>query len=127
MKKSALISFSTALLVPALALAQNFQPTYINQAIRQGQSWLQIALTVVMALMTLYFLIGVFRYISEKDAAKLKDRRTVMINGLIGLFVAVSVWGIIRIAGNIFGTNGYSAPVEMTCPPGTVAVGNQCV
>lgn len=123
MKKSALASFATMLLVPALALAQQFNPQYAEDVIRTGRSWLSLSLTVIMAIMTLYFLINVFRYISEKDAAKLKDRRTVMINGLIGLFVAVSVWGIVRIFGNLTGTTGYgSTDVNQTCPPGTIPI-----
>ncbi len=124
MKKIALISFGSAF-IPTLALAQNFRPTYVNQVISSGQSWLVTAITVIMALMTLWFLIGVFRYIAEKDPGKLADKRKVMLNGLIGLFVAVSVWGIIRIAGNVLGTN--EAPqYDLTCPPGTVAHGSVC-
>ena len=117
MKKSALISFASGLLVPALALAQSFNPSYPNQVINVGRGWLNTAITVIMVLMTIFFLINVFRYIAEKDAAKLKDRRKTMLSGLIGLFVAVSVWGIIRIAGNTLGTNN-STPVPIVCPPG---------
>lgn len=128
MKKSALASFATMLLVPALALGQSFNPQYAEDVITTGRYWLSLSLTIIMALMTLYFLINVFRYISEKDAAKLKDRRTVMINGLIGLFVAVSVWGIVRIFSNLTGTTYYdSTSVNQTCPPGTVpAAGGGC-
>lgn len=124
MKKSALISFSTALLVPMFAFAQRFD--YVNNVIDQGAGWLDRSITIIMVLMTLWFLISVFRYIAEKDATKLPDRRKVMLNGLIGLFVAVSVWGIIKIAGNIVGTNGNNTPVQLTCPPGTYPIDNTC-
>lgn len=120
MKKSVLATFGTTLLVPALTLAQTFDPTYVDDVISTGRGWLSISLTVIMALMTLWFLISVFRYIAEKDAGKLAEKRKVMINGLIGLFVAVSVWGIVRIFGNLTGTTGYNAQdVDITCPPGT--------
>lgn len=128
MKKTALISFALSLFIPVgLVLAQgSFNPSYPNQVINSGVGWLRTAITVIMVLMTLFFLINVFRYVAEKDPTKLKDRRKAMLAGLIGLFVAVSVWGIIRIAGNTLGTNN-SAPVPLTCPPGTTPVGNTCV
>ena len=124
MKKTALISFSGTMLVPALALAQQFG--YVNNVVDEGAGWLDRSIVIIMVLMTLFFLIGVFRYISEKEAAKLPERRKMMLNGLLGLFIAVSVWGIIKIAGNIVGTNGNNAPVGLTCPPGTYPVGNSC-
>lgn len=126
MKKTALISFSTMLAMPLLALAQNTpNPGYIDGWINAGSRWLSTAITVIMVLMTLWFLINVFRYIAEKDPGKLKDRRTVMINGLIGLFVAVSVWGIISIARTTLGTNNNQAP-GISCPPGTYWDGIRC-
>lgn len=120
MKKIALASFSTALFAPLLVLAQG-QPntTYVDIWIAKAQGWLSMALTIIMILMTLFFLINVFRYVMEKDPGKLADKRKTMISGLIGLFIAVSVWGIINIAGNIFGTRNAVTP-GLTCPPGTV-------
>ncbi len=129
MKKIALTSrlaaFGMALAVPALALAQTWptsttgtaDTTYVDTWLNKGLQWLSQAITVVMVLMTLWFLINVFRYVMEKDAGKLAEKRKVMFNGLIGLFIAVSVWGIIRIAGNVFGTNNAATP-NLVCPPG---------
>ncbi len=115
-KAFSLSAFAATLLVPALALAQNFD--YANKWIDQGLKWLRLSITIIMIVMTLYFLLGVFRYISEKDPTKLKDRRTVVINGLIGLFIAVSVWGIIRLAGTTLGTSSQNGSVDIACPPG---------
>ncbi len=125
MKKSVLLSFSSVLLVPAFVFAQRFRPGYIDSVIDSITGWLSIAVTVIMVIMTLWFLISVLRYIAEKDPGKLADRRKVMLNGLIGLFIAVSVWGIIKIAGNILGTND-NTPVGLVCPPGTMPRGNTC-
>lgn len=121
MKKLARISFGTMLLMPILALAQTTgtpNTNYIDGWIRTGTDWLSKAITIIMVLMTLFFLWNVFRYISEKDPGKLADKRKTMISGLIGLFIAVSVWGIINIAGGIFGTRNATTP-GLTCPPGT--------
>lgn len=128
MKKTAIISFFTALAAPIVSLAQwGAQPTsagapnvgYVENWITTLSEWLSRAITIIMVLMTLWFLIGVFQYIAEKDASKLPERRKKMFNGLIGLFVAVSVWGIIAIAQNVFGTKNANAPA-LTCPPGMV-------
>lgn len=115
--KKALFVFLGVLASAAPVLAQDF--TYPNRVINQGASYLTTAVTILMVLMTLWFLIAVFNFIREKEPAKMKDRKKQMINGLIGLFVAVAVWGIIRIAGSIVGINdANNAPVNITCPPG---------
>ncbi len=125
--KSTIASIGMAFAVPALALAQVTWPTsttgtsdtsYVDNWISKATGWLSQSITIIMILMTLWFLINVFRYIAEKDPGKLAEKRKVMLNGLIGLFIAVSVWGIIKIAGNVFGTNNSQAPA-LVCPPGT--------
>lgn len=111
---------AAAILFPAVAFAQNF--TYVNNWLNFGASWLRVGITIVMILMTLYFLISVFRFISNKDAAKAAEKRQLMINGMIGLFVAVAVWGIIKLAASIFGvstTDQVGGQVDnIACPPG---------
>ncbi len=99
----------------SVASAQNF--SYPNRVIQQGSSYLNTAITILMVLMTLWFLISVFNFIREKDPAKMKDRKKQVINGVIGLFVAVAVWGIIGIIRNVTGTNTNTTP-QITCPPG---------
>jgi hypothetical protein len=119
--KKAVFNFSalTALLLPAVAFAQSF--TYVNTWLNQGIYWLRLSITIITILMTVFFLYNVLRFIINKDPAKSADLRKIMINGLIGLFVSVAVWGIIGLAGNITGvsTDGSNdgAP-GITCPPG---------
>jgi cytochrome c biogenesis protein CcdA len=117
------VSFSmglTALLVPVMAFAQEFR--YVNKWVEQIQYYLRVAITIVMIAMTLWFLVSVFQFIAAKDATKQAEKKKQMINGLIGLFVAVAVWGIINIAGRILGVDtsgsGVDAPIGITCPPG---------
>jgi uncharacterized protein YacL len=90
MKKS--IAFILGLSAfPALALAQTVTPqfAYTDRVIGQGQYYLGLAVTILMILMTVWFLISVFNFIREKDAAKMKDRKKQMINGLIVLLVSM--------------------------------------
>ncbi len=117
MKKFTFLSLGiSAVLAPALALAQQFG--YVNNFITQGRSWLITAVTVMMVLMTLWFLWAVFKFIGAKEPADIATRRKQMINGMIGLFVAVGVWGIIKIAQNFFGIQGNDPAPYVTCPPG---------
>ncbi len=125
MKKSVLASLGTALMAPAVALAQwtvtSGTPNtgYVDTWLTKAIGWLSQSITIIMVLMTVWFLISVLRYVMEKDPGKLKDKRKTMMSGLLGLFIAVSVWGIIQIAGTIFGTRNAVTP-DLTCPPGTV-------
>ncbi len=120
MKKTfAFILGAALVLAPAVALAQNF--TYVNNWVNQLLYWLRLAITVVMIAMTLYFLVNVFKFVQNKEGSKAEDLRKGVINGLIGLFIAVAVWGIIRIAGNVLGVNvdtSNQLTPGVTCPPG---------
>lgn len=130
MKKSVLISpilsFGVVLAMPAFTFAQRIRTGYIDSIIDKLVYWLNLSVTLIMVVMTLWFLISVFRYIAEKDAGKLAEKRKVMLNGLLGLFIAVSVWGIIRIAQNVFDVGGVN-PVQLVCPPGTMPIGSRCI
>jgi uncharacterized protein YqgC (DUF456 family) len=121
MKKiAAYILPALIVLVPVVALAQTPNFGYVNSWLNQAIYWLRLAITVIMILMTFVFLYNVFRFIMNKDASKVAEYRGAMIRGLIGLFVAVAVWGIIRIAGNLVGVdvNNQSPTPGITCPPG---------
>ena len=120
MKKSALftIALTALLVIPAVAFAQNF--TYIENWLDAALYWLRLSITVVMIAMTLWFLITVFQFIRAKEEKDVKERKSQMINGIIGLFVSVAVWGIIRIAGSVIGVdvNNNNTTPNVTCPPG---------
>lgn len=62
-----------------------------------------IAISVVIALAVLGFLWGITKYmLSAQDSTKIEEGRKVMIYGILGLFVAVSLWGILRILVHTF-------------------------
>lgn len=57
-----------------------------------------VTLTVVV------FIIGVLKYIAGADeAAKREEGRKFMIYGIVGLFVMVSIWGLVGILQGTFG------------------------
>ena len=77
---------------------------------------------LAFALCLLYFFWGVFKYVKtgagSEDAAK--EGKQVMVWGIVGLFVAFSVWGII----SFIQTELTIPPVQMGKPGSTGSTGN---
>ncbi len=66
----------------------------------------KILATVIPILITLavvYFIWGVIQYTVSTDEEAKKGARSKIIQGLIGLFIIISFWGIIRVVTNTFG------------------------
>lgn len=63
---------------------------------------LQFIIPVLITLAVVYFIWGVIQYTLSGDEEKKKDARNKIIGGLIGLFVIVAFWGIIRLITNTF-------------------------
>ena len=58
---------------------------------------------LLIALAVVFFLVGIVRFMfSAGDVEKRKEGRTMMIYGIIGLFVMVSVWGLVSLLSNTF-------------------------
>ncbi|HSE56579.1 MAG TPA: hypothetical protein VLB02_00640 [Candidatus Paceibacterota bacterium] len=84
----------------------------------------RMGVTFLMIVATLYFIWTVIGFITTADAAKRADKRKQMVAGIIGLFVIVSVWGIIYFVGNTLGVQrGSGSNLGLPCPPGTRAIG----
>ena len=118
--KKAIFAFLSFFAFFATVASAQFTPnfTYTNRVINQGSAYLTTAVTILMVLMTVWFLIAVFNFIRAKEPEDIKKYKKQMINGLIGLFVAVGVWGIIALARNITGVDGVGGSPNITCPPG---------
>lgn len=58
---------------------------------------------LIIAIAVIIFLIGVIKYItSGDDEEKRTASRNMMIYGIIGIFVMVSVWGLVNILSGTF-------------------------
>lgn len=61
---------------------------------------------LLMSIATIMFIWGVIQYvINAEDSAKREEGRSFIIWGIIGLFVLVSIWGIIKLLTGTFGFN----------------------
>ena len=116
MKKLAYTGLAFAL--PLLAFAQ---VQSINQA---GQIVIglinNVAVPLVFALAFIVFIWGIFQYFIQggHDEEKRESGKQLMLWGLIGFFVMISVWGLVHILIGTFNLNP-QAPVYPTAPTGT--------
>lgn len=60
------------------------------------------------------FLWGVLKFIAATDAPKREEGKKFIVNGLIALFVMVSIWGIISIIGTTLGTKSTVPMLQTT-------------
>ena len=78
---------------------------------------ISLLLPIVMVLALLYFFWGLANYIlSAGDDGKKEEGRNIMIWGSITLFVMVSIWGIIALIQDTFGTYGDGPVPTVTLP-----------
>lgn len=61
---------------------------------------------VLISLAVVYFVWGVIQYTVSTDEEAKKKAKSGIIQGLIGLFIILSFWGIVRVIQNTFGVSG---------------------
>ncbi len=90
----------TLFFVPFVALAA---PRDFISLVYFFISLINIAISIIIALAVLGFFWGLTQYIlSANDSTKIEEGRKVMVYGILGLFVAVSIWGILKILARTF-------------------------
>lgn len=96
MKK--IIFLGLAVVLPSVALAADaFSIVGII-----GQ-WLGYIIPILITLAVVYFIWGVIQYLIAGDEEKKKKATGMITAGLIGLFIIIAFWGIIRLVTNTFG------------------------
>jgi NADH:ubiquinone oxidoreductase subunit 2 (subunit N) len=93
--------------VPALAFAQ--QVTSIQSGAQFLINFINtVAVPVIFAIAFIVFIFGVLQYfiLGHGDEEKQSQGRTLILYGLIGFFVMVSVWGLVNILLGSVGLNG---------------------
>jgi len=123
--KKYLLSFFivVALVMPLVSLAQTSGVNVSYSGGSQSTSGCQIEITsiakifdlaicilrfsvwpLLISISVIVFIVGVIKYISNgDDSAKREEGRNFIMYGLIGLFVIVSVWGLVGVLQGTFG------------------------
>ena len=86
-------------------------PGNLTQLISFSCDILNRLIPVLIAVALVVFFWGLIQYIRTH-----KNGKEIMIAGLVGLFIMVSVWGIIRIAQNTLGVGGGGSPTVPQVP-----------
>jgi hypothetical protein len=78
---------------------------------------LNALITLLIILGVVYFIYGVITYVVSKGADDKDKAKGVIIQGLIGLFIIVAFWGIIRLVQGTFGLDNQNQidPGEVPC------------
>lgn len=79
-----------------------------------------VAIPVLFAVAFIVFLYGIFKaYIySRGDAAEVSEGHRLILWGLIGFAVMISLWGIVNVLVNTLGLGGVGAPPTPMSTPG---------
>ncbi len=101
------IALALAYFVPLVAFAQ----ATINGILGIVANIFNIVIPLIITIALIYFLWGVAKYVmSSGDPEKATEARGMMINGIIALFVIISVWGLVAILNSTFGIQAGGAP-----------------
>lgn len=108
MKKS--IGLVGAYALPFLAFAQNPFLEIVNKV----RDILNTLVPLLITLALVYFIYGVGKFVTAKEASEKETARDIKIYGAIGLFVIVSIWGIVGLLQTFTGTT--SSPTSVPIP-----------
>ncbi|MHB8660721.1 MAG: hypothetical protein ACYC75_02165 [Minisyncoccota bacterium] len=78
-----------------------------------------VLVPLLFAVSFLVFLYGVFKQyiLSRGDAEAVAQGHTLILWGIIGFVVMISLWGLVNVVANTFGLWGYAAPPLPTSYP----------
>lgn len=108
MKKT--LAFIVAFL-PSLALAQTAPIRDVNTLTGTLTSIGNVVIQLLIAFAVIYIIFNVVRYImSSNDPAKRKEIGAGILYGIVGLFVILSIWGLVAILTGSFGFGANSRP-----------------
>jgi len=94
------------LALPVLTFAQD-----ATSILSKVQNIIASLVPILIGIAVLYFLWGVLKYVVAKDPESQKEARSIMIYGIIVLFVMVSIWGLVGVLARTVGiSNSGRAP-----------------
>ena len=110
--KKGLIAF-LSFFAPAIAFAQN--PTQLYGLLDITRTVINWVVPIVVTLGVIYFIWAVIQYVTVKDEEERAKSKSHMIYGIIGLFVVVSIWGLIQFLGTTLGISSGAGQGYVPC------------
>ncbi len=94
----------TLVLAPLSTFAQTItdDTSLVKKAVELGNT----AITILIAFAIIYIIYGIVRFLiaGSGDPEKRKQGRDTILWGVVGLFVILSIWGLVAILKNSFNT-----------------------
>ncbi len=85
-----------------------------NIMLRVNKYLINPAILLLFSIATVFFVVGILEYLAQKDNADAtKKGKDHMVWGLIGMFIMVAVFGIMRV---IINTLGVDLPADASLP-----------
>ena len=105
-----------ALLAPlAASAAITSGPLY--DFVQEIKTIFDFAVGLIIGLAFVVFLWGIFKYVYTASLEGKEGARQTIIYGLIGLFVMLAVWGLVKIlVGTFFSSSDLTAPTQGELP-----------
>ena len=105
MKSITKIGALALVLTPAAASAQALSSlNNVNQVATRFTSLLNTFTVILISLAVVWIIINVVRYLIIKGPDERKEGGLRILYGVIGLFVIISIWGLVSVLQNSFGT-----------------------
>lgn len=102
------LPYAVAIAAPFMAAAQTVFTITDNV-----KKLLNNVIPILLIIGTIVFLWGVIMFLTAgADEEKRTNARSLMIYGLVGLFVMVAVWGIVNVLVGFFGVGGTGIPTS---------------
>ncbi len=114
--KTFFISCSFLLATPfayILAAPQDFK-SLVNDLLIN--SIIRPVVPLLIGLAVVFFVYGVFKYVFANGGEDKEKGRDFMIWGVIGLFVMISVWGLVNVVKDTFNLNDNPQTIKITAP-----------
>lgn len=73
---------------------------------------MNVVIPILITAAVLYTIYGVIKYATAKESEDQAEGRRVIISGIIGLFVIVSIWGLVAVLNSTFGINQGGSNVQ---------------
>jgi hypothetical protein len=107
------LTILSTLALPALAAATTFKQL-INDVFISGL--LKPIIPLMVGLAVAVFIYGVLVLMFSEGGEKKEDGKKYMVWGIIGIFVMVSVWGLVHILITTFGLDTSVQPIRIVIP-----------
>ena len=98
-------------LAPSLVFAQSNAITDVNSLTAKLTNLGNTFIQLLIAFAVIWIIYNVVRYIMKADSDDRKPIGNAILWGIVGLFIILSIWGLVRILSNTFRTDS-TAPTN---------------